>query len=351
MHDQRKVKEELDEKTRRFNEEKISKFRSLYDSAFDRLRSNDTSRNVLALLDVLLEINPEQYTLFGYRRRILTTSWATDSALKTEDLERELELNTKVILKDYKVYSAFVHRKWIISQLGEDRLREVLQGEAKKCDGLLQMDERNFHAWGYRRWVTERMHALSIYSDGDELVFTEKKINKNFSNYSAWHNRALIVEKRKVESTSSCWCEFVSKELDLCIKGFYCDPNDQSCWLYAEYLATATRDCSEKAQDDAMLRDCYNMTVARITDACLELMEDAKETLAGGNDDWGMGYVLWIMTTMRSTHRQCFSEDLSSRVSATVESFGGFPGIVRILRNRDRMREGAYAALLADLAI
>ena len=45
------------------------------------------------------------------------------------------------------------------------------------------------HGWRYRRFVTANLQRV----DEEELAFTEQKINENFSNYSAWHQRSLLL--------------------------------------------------------------------------------------------------------------------------------------------------------------
>eukprot|EP00331_Platyophrya_macrostoma_P014895 CAMPEP_0176470910 /NCGR_PEP_ID=MMETSP0127-20121128/40776_1 /TAXON_ID=938130 /ORGANISM="Platyophrya macrostoma, Strain WH" /LENGTH=143 /DNA_ID=CAMNT_0017865373 /DNA_START=41 /DNA_END=468 /DNA_ORIENTATION=- len=143
MHGQRKVKEIYDDAHRRATEEKIASFRSLYETVFTLRKESCYTRDALKLLDALLEVSPEQYTLFGYRRDILLHLWrmkadhrpsspsrvaavpSTDADTEVvpassidEDLDREYLLNTKIILKDFKVYSAFVHRRWILERIG-----------------------------------------------------------------------------------------------------------------------------------------------------------------------------------------------------------------------------------------
>lgn len=74
-----------------------------------------------------------------------------------------------------KSYSAWFQRQWII-----DRGLGDLQKEIGLCDKLLELDERNFHCWNYRRHVCQ----LAGATQADELAFSTLKIEQNFSNYS-----------------------------------------------------------------------------------------------------------------------------------------------------------------------
>lgn len=47
------------------------------------------------------------------------------------------------------------------------------------------------HAWGYRRYVLASMPTRR--SDESELNYTTKKIELNFSNFSAWHQRSKVL--------------------------------------------------------------------------------------------------------------------------------------------------------------
>jgi geranylgeranyl transferase type-2 subunit alpha len=51
---------------------------------------------------------------------------------------------------------------------------------------LLQLDQRNFQGWGYRRFVAARAGVAPDVEDD----YAQECINANFSNYSAWHARA-----------------------------------------------------------------------------------------------------------------------------------------------------------------
>ena len=67
---------------------------------------------------------------------------------------------------------------------------------------MLSLDSRNFNGWGYRRKVIAALERLSDQSGGHEQAMTEsefqyttKMINSNLSNFSAWHNRSVLIPR------------------------------------------------------------------------------------------------------------------------------------------------------------
>jgi geranylgeranyl transferase type-2 subunit alpha len=85
-----------------------------------------------------------------------------------------------------------------------------------------------------------------------EFEFTTEKVNDNFSNYSAWHQRSKIIPEMFAENKSALqealtngihyfnkksavfFC--LPKELDLVANAFYVEPNDSSAWFYHQWL-------------------------------------------------------------------------------------------------------------------
>jgi geranylgeranyl transferase type-2 subunit alpha len=49
------------------------------------------------------------------------------------------------------------------------------------------------HAWNYRRYVLSGMPIRK--PDSAELAYTKKKIESNFSNFSAWHQRSKVLAR------------------------------------------------------------------------------------------------------------------------------------------------------------
>jgi geranylgeranyl transferase type-2 subunit alpha len=112
---------------------------------------------------------------------------------------------------------------------------------------MLHADSRNFHAWGYRRFVVsqiERLPSATTIEDQtpslaeSEFEYTTKMIKANLSNFSAWHNRSQLISQLLHErhADSKARRTFLGSELSLMCEAINTDPFDQSIWFYHQYL-------------------------------------------------------------------------------------------------------------------
>ena len=131
--------------------------------------------------------------------------------------------------------------------------------------------------WNYRRWILEELAAaltpewdvhqarfpssLSISSLPDsvrkthlelaesELRYTLRKIESNFSNFSAWHQRSKLLvcawdakklhqEQRMLERNKGMPKGRLTAEFELLQQAMYTDPSDQSIWIYHRWLVS-----------------------------------------------------------------------------------------------------------------
>jgi hypothetical protein len=226
--------------------------------------------------------------------RATTVEEETHLRFSKDVLVAEVKFNTDIIRRDYKSYAAWVHRRWVLNAMhGKVRLA-VLREEQAKLDQLLTQDERNFHAWGYRRWVTSELQRGGLYSDADELVFATSKIGGNFSNYSAWHNRALVLWKRLalLEHTAQTEAQpdaaeagqqgaivdQLTQDQAMLVQAFYCDPNDQSAFVYALNLVDRVHQAVGRIASPptvaAALRAASASLQKALHDACAELQRE-----------------------------------------------------------------------------
>jgi geranylgeranyl transferase type-2 subunit alpha len=138
----------------------------------------------IELSSKLLELNPEVYTVWNFRRHAFGTIVEAGGEGAVTTIAGELALTERALMKNPKSYSTWHHRRWAVGSGFCSLEKELLLVEK-----LLEADSRNFHGWGYRQFIARKM-GLPVER---ELAFTQKKIEQNFSNYSAWHYRTALL--------------------------------------------------------------------------------------------------------------------------------------------------------------
>lgn len=135
---------------------------------------------------------------------------------------------------------------------------------AKWCSEDLSPPLSPVHGWNYRRFILtklavpkpmrslplppfpsslcasldEPLKSLQLAMAEDELRYTLAKIESNFSNFSAWHHRSLLLvpiwTAKGLDETQK------KKERDdefgLVRQAMFVDPDDQSVWTYHSWL-------------------------------------------------------------------------------------------------------------------
>nr|CAH8838688.1 unnamed protein product [Trichobilharzia regenti] len=198
----------------------------------------------------LVETSADTTTLWNYRREILMhlmVKYSDDTEKVSKLMEAELDLTTRCLYNSPKSYAVWHHRSWVMN----NHTAPNWESEVKFCNMALKLDERNFHCWDYRRFVVSK-GGIPIEL---EREFTDAAIERNMSNYSAWHYRGELLT---CSSNTSCVSPRLSpppdieidrgccrplldfsvpsEELDLVHNAIYTDPADQSPWFYYWWL-------------------------------------------------------------------------------------------------------------------
>lgn len=92
---------------------------------------------------------------------------------------------------------------------------------------MLEIDEKNIHAWGYRQWVIQKFNLWD-----DELEFTDELLQRDPRNNSAWSERYFVVSK--TENLDDI--EVRRKEINYALRSAFEIPNNESSWNYVKGL-------------------------------------------------------------------------------------------------------------------
>jgi hypothetical protein len=154
-----------------------------------------------------------------------------------------------LIFYDVYVDGAWHHRKWIVNRFEVDRAAEL-----ELCKQFLKLDQRNFHCWAYRRFVTTAALQSVASTESqtivveEEFAFSTSKIQDNFSNYSAFHHRSIYIQEilnsgiKDIRSIVNC-------EIDLLENAIFTEPYDQSAWWYMHFLVLWVQRLSQSDAD------------------------------------------------------------------------------------------------------
>ncbi|KAI0171675.1 protein prenylyltransferase [Hypoxylon sp. FL1284] len=281
--------------------ERIAKYRELEDSIRAKASADNYDAALFQLTSKLLRLNPEYYTIWNIRRRclisgLLSAPSASDATQQSGDSQRaessgtaaeskaeggdnthgqrgeeasglttatgtlrssdEVEADVNVLQSELafiiplllefpKCYWIWKYRRWLLEQaivrLPQAAARRIWEAELALASKMLTKDRRNFHAWGYRRYVVATLESPSLGGTSmveEEFAYTTKMINVDLSNFSAWHNRTQLIlrllEERRADDAARK--AFLEAELGIIGDALNVGPEDQSLWYYHQYI-------------------------------------------------------------------------------------------------------------------
>ncbi|GAK63923.1 RAB-protein geranylgeranyltransferase [Moesziomyces antarcticus] len=198
-------------------------------------------------------------------------------------LDDDLSLTEHALRAHPKVYWIWNHRMWCLRHypaLSADP-QWAWRRELRLVEKMLELDARNFHGWNCRRAIIDHLalgvvssahppalagvesshasltalltHPAIVAAETDavrdvekelvrlaeaELAYALRQIERNFSNFSAWHLRSQLLpcvwaaQRLTPEQEEAR----LDKELELVQQAMYTDPADQSVWFYHRWL-------------------------------------------------------------------------------------------------------------------
>lgn len=239
-----------------------------------------------SLVESALLSNPDEYTLWTFRREVLLLRTQSITTSVADDLwKKELNLTSGALRNHPKAYPAWQHRLWLLKdhklseRLSSNIQQNAVLEEEHLSRQMLMKDPRNFHIWAHRMRVRSILSAQSPLQAGElersEFAFVENKINDDFANYSAWHRRSVLLPRIHFEPGPNVVQRRIREELHYVRQAFYTEPDVQSMWFYHRWLlAGAPVKGAQVILDEDVLKDELNAF-----DELLQLEPDAKYAL------------------------------------------------------------------------
>jgi geranylgeranyl transferase type-2 subunit alpha len=246
-------RKELSEEQKALELESTKAAMTLLQDVISRKRAKDFSDESFAKCFELLQLNPELALAWNFRRQIVLSK--PDSE-RLAVMKKELKVLNGVMvdLRMTKSYCLWNHRRWLLQQL-RPVYYEVIPGELKLVSKILGLDARNFHAWSYRHWLRENFESVEL----DDIEYSKKLIEKDFSNYSAWFLRL-----KALTGEGAVFDPF--EELETVWSGIFTEPTDQSVWQFHDWLVEKWPELS--SMDAEYFKDLEDM----VTDSDLKYL-------------------------------------------------------------------------------
>lgn len=345
------------------DQSKIKFYRNLTKKVLSQKHNGEYTVQALADTTSLLEINPEFNAVWNFRRHILLKLFNGEINRK-EALSNDLKMVMAQLKMYPKCYWLWNHRSWCLGQL-EENGEANWEYELAIVLKLLEMDSRNFHGWHYRRYVVEYIEKAAVDAAEDrqkatiagvtidlgEFQYTTAKINKNVSNFSAWHNRANLIPKifkqlevidslaisedlSAVVGMFSSPTKLLNHELELVRTGMYMDPEDTSVWLYMQWLLT-----DKLMVEDLKKEQTYSQLLHQQLQDVNELNDLEKEDHVNHCDNvWCLKSIVFLKALLK--HEEGCHEMVDDEISAHLQT----------LARLDPLRKGHYLDQLAGSA-
>ena len=276
-------------------------------TAFDYLRTclrtDERSDRTLALTGLCLRLNPANYTVWHYRRRILATlqrksdcdSAAGEEKLPVLDadvLKSELQLASSLGGANPKNYQVWYHRRALLepilncdsTEANEESAVSTAKDELEYISTVLSNDGKNYHAWSFRQHILRTLSNTELWES--DLAYTDTLIAEDVRNNSAWNHRWFVCHRG---TRVPCAPDAAAQECDYALTKAEIDPHNESPWIYLlGYIKEQVRSeadgnsdlVARMVQESKRLRE----TVADTTCACCDSTRIELLDMVGGEE-------------------------------------------------------------------
>lgn len=176
------------------------------------------SERALSLTSHALRLNPYNYNVWSFRRKILRN-------IKYEP-QKEFCWSEGLIRENPKNFHAWEHRRAVANMNLSYCEAET---ELNLAENILELDPvaRNYHAWQHRQWTIQTHKFSNFGLLTNEMKFTTKLLAKDVRNNSAWNERFFILKQRgRIDFV------LVKQEFAFVIDKIKTAMNNESSWNY-----------------------------------------------------------------------------------------------------------------------
>ncbi|KAJ2364218.1 CAAX geranylgeranyltransferase alpha subunit [Coemansia sp. RSA 2607] len=185
------------------------------------MAAGEISKRAYSLTSQVIEENPAHYTVWVYRKRLVTEL--------SLDIEAELNWLSDIAAMHPKNYQPWHHRQVLVAMLLEpqqlDETHPVIRRELSFLANAIDEDSKNFHAWSYRQWLVQRYDLWT-----QEESFVDAMINQDVRNNSAWNQRYFVLVRSNRDSKVDE--QKVRDEIEYSLEMIKRAPNNESPWSY-----------------------------------------------------------------------------------------------------------------------
>ncbi|WFD44801.1 protein geranylgeranyltransferase type II [Malassezia psittaci] len=199
-------------------------FRQADEAEQDSIRTQLLAEDI-TMTQQSMRTHPKVYWLWNHRRWCLHALPNPDKSLESgqKKWRKELALVDMMLDMDPRNFMGWNYRRFVIAELAA----AMVPGQRTPFPVFLSADSLK---------LEEKHSALQLAED--ELQYTLHKIESNFSNFSAWHYRSKLLPRvwDAKQLGESDRAKERDQEFELLQQAMYTDPNDQSIWIYHSWL-------------------------------------------------------------------------------------------------------------------
>jgi protein farnesyltransferase/geranylgeranyltransferase type-1 subunit alpha len=205
-----------------------------FETAYNYFRAvvaaDERSVRSLPLTALCLDLNPANYTVWHFRRLVLTT---LGYDCLEANLVAELDLAARLGGENPKNYQIWYHRRALLERLQansekQDMLMAFFQHELDYTATVFCSDSKNYHSWSYRQWVVQACNSPTVWEQ--EMVYADTLILLDVRNNSAWNQRWFACHRGQLQQALSR--SVFEAEADYALTSARLDPYNESPWRY-----------------------------------------------------------------------------------------------------------------------